>query len=80
MYTSRRPDFSRRVLTPAQEASLVRFRLAVEYAKSILADPGAHRPYEEEAKARRRTAYNLIISEYLNQQIGSSCQDREERK
>lgn len=65
-YFSRRPDFSRRELSPSQKQSLRRFRAAVSFAKGILADPVARKPYDQEAKKKHRTVYNYIISAYLS--------------
>ena len=65
-YFSRRPDFSNRELSTSQKQSLRRFRAAVSFAKGILADPVARKPYEQEARKKHRTVYNYIISDYLS--------------
>lgn len=65
-YISRRPkrDKSRRK-SPAEQEQADRFKLAVKYAKEVIADPGKAAEYEVDAKKKKRSVYHLAISDYL---------------
>ncbi len=64
-YICRRPDFSKRKLSPAQKKSIARFRDAVAHAKRTLKDEEAAGVYAGLAKKSGKSVYNFIIAEYL---------------
>ena len=69
-YLSSRPDFSKRRLSKAQRQQIVRFKGATAFAKAQLANPTTRRLHEKRAKTKRRSAYHLLISEYMKRDKG----------
>jgi len=61
----RTPDMSRVKWTRAQKDQRKRFRQAVSYARSALADPNARAQYEKLAKKTGRRPYHLAISDFF---------------
>ncbi|MFT3782003.1 MAG: hypothetical protein QM790_08300 [Nibricoccus sp.] len=66
---SRKPDLSRRVLSPAQQKQVERFRKATQYAVEALADPARRAMYEAAAQRTGKPARSLVIAEYLNARL-----------
>lgn len=65
IYISRRPDFSKRVLSDAQKQCIARFQDAVRHTKQVLADPEARKPYEDSAQKSGKTVFHTVMTEYL---------------
>ncbi len=63
---TRRPVFRNRVFSEAQKARQEKFRHATAYAAALMADPQARSMYEQEARAKGRTAKGLMMSDFLN--------------
>ncbi len=63
---SRKPDFSDRQLSEAQEAVHERFRQAALYGKLVMADPEAKKLYEDAAKAKGKPMFSLTIADFFN--------------
>ena len=61
----KKPDMSRVVWSPAQEAQRERFRDANRYARAAMADPRTRAIYEREAAASGRHLYRLAVSDYF---------------
>lgn len=57
------PDMSKVVYTKAQLAERVRFKLAVAYARSVIADPIKKKAYSSK---KHLSAYHAAIADYLN--------------
>lgn len=60
-----RPKGKKAKPSPAQAAQQLRFRMANEYVKRVLADPCRRRAYEQLAQERNRRADRLVASDYL---------------
>ena len=56
------PDMSRVVYTKAQIAERFRFKLAVAYARTVIADPLKRKAYSNK---KHVSAYHVAISEYI---------------
>ena len=65
VYT-RRPDFRNRIFSERQLASQERFREAEMYARELMLDPIVRKLYEEEARAKGKTARGLMIADFLH--------------
>ena len=52
--------------TKEQQEGRARFRNAVQYAKSAIADPETKALYDAVARQNKRNAYNTALSDYLN--------------
>ena len=65
-FVCRRPDFSHRVLTPAQMKVNKRFSRACDYAEKVMADPRARAPYEMAANEKKKSLRHVIIADFLN--------------
>ena len=63
---SRRPDRTGAVLTVGQAAHHQRFREAVAFAKSALADPDSRAYYDAAAKARTKPVFALAVGDFFN--------------
>lgn len=63
---ARKPGRSGRAPTPGQAAHRQRFRLAALYGKAVFADPIQRALYADAAKTRRKSAFALTVSDYLN--------------
>ena len=61
----KKPDLSHVEWSPAQQAHRKRFRLAVAYARSAMADPKVRARYEEESAARGKRPFDLAVSDYF---------------
>ncbi len=57
------PDMSKVVYTKAQIAERFRFKLAVAYARSVIADPVKKKAYSGK---KHFSAYHAAIAEYIN--------------
>lgn len=57
------PDMSKVIYSKAQLAERIRFKLAVAYARSVIADPVKKKIY---AKKKHFSAYHAAIAEYIN--------------
>ncbi|MFT3780803.1 MAG: hypothetical protein QM790_02235 [Nibricoccus sp.] len=67
---SRKPDLSRRVLSPAQQKQFDRFPRATQYAAEAMADPARRASYETAAKQTGKPVRSLAIAEYLKVNVG----------
>ena len=63
---SPKPDLSGREPTPAQAAHRERFRLAVLYGNTVLADAGRRALYEPTAKEKGIPVFALTVGDFLN--------------
>ena len=63
---ARRPDFSNVKPTRAQENVKNRFVEATRYAKEQIQDPIRREEYEKGITSKKRSAYNVAMSDYLN--------------
>jgi len=63
---SRKPSFEGVEWSAAQVTHRERFRQAVAYAKSALADPEAQAAYSAAARAAGRTAFNLAVADFFH--------------
>jgi hypothetical protein len=61
----RRPRPTTKELTAIQKAKQDRFRLAVAYAKSVVADPERRRLYAALALHQRRRIYAIALADFL---------------
>ena len=57
------PDMSKVVYTKAQLAERIRFKLAVAYARAVIADPAKKKSYSSK---KHFSPYHAAISDYLN--------------
>ena len=62
---TRKPRFENRVFSPAQRASQERFRKAMRYATSALADPNTRSAYEKAAAATGKPIVSLMVADFL---------------
>ena len=65
LFFSRRPNPKKQ--TEAQKATRENFRIAMAYAKGVLADPAKRAPYEARAKKEGRPVRQLVISEMMKE-------------
>jgi len=59
------PDMSRVKWSKAQEEHRERFREAIFYAKSAMADPQARAHYEKVAAKKGRRPFHVAVSDYF---------------
>ncbi|MFH1537357.1 MAG: hypothetical protein ABIH66_00265, partial [bacterium] len=65
-YISRRPKRNKsRRKSPGEQKQVDLFKLAVKYAKEVIADPEKAAGYKAETEKRKRSVYHLAISDYL---------------
>ena len=64
----RRADMSGVKWSPAQAANRKRFRAAVAYARTALADPQLRAQYEEAAAKAGKRAFEMAVSDFLQKQ------------
>ena len=57
------PDMSKVVYTKAQIAERFRFKLAVAYARAVIADPAKKKAYSHK---KHTSAYHAAIADYIN--------------
>ena len=62
---SKKPDMSKRVLSPAQIAHLNRFEAAKQYARAQMADPASKARYRQRAHGHT-SAYSIAIKDFMN--------------
>lgn len=62
---SRTPDMSGNTPTPGQTAHRERFRLAVLYGNTVLADPAKRSIYEAAAKGKGLPAFAVTVGDFL---------------
>lgn len=67
-YLSKRPDFSRRILSDSQRESNDRFREAMAWARKAEEDPELWSFYKKKKKAYQ-TVYNIAVSDALTKPI-----------
>lgn len=60
------PDRSKVKLSTKQKKANKRFQQAVQYAKSVLADPTLQRQYAKEVK-KGKSLYHIALSDFLKQ-------------
>jgi hypothetical protein len=65
VFFSRRPNPKKQ--TEAQKATRQNFRIAMLYAKAVLADPAKRAPCEARAKKEGRPVRQLVISEMMKE-------------
>ena len=65
-FICRRPVFRDRVFSHAQKEVQDRFRLAGEYARNVMADPGLKADYEVVAKEKGKSTRSFIIGDFLS--------------
>jgi hypothetical protein len=63
---ARNPDRDGYILSAVQTDHRERFRQAAAYGKSAFADPAQKALYDAAGKARRKPAFALAVSDYLN--------------
>ena len=68
VYT-RRPVFRNRVFTGRQLAAQERFRKATLFARELMVDPIARKVYEEEARVKGKSAWSLMVSDFLHARL-----------
>lgn len=61
----KKPDMSNVQWSPAQQAHRQRFRLAVAYAQSAMADSEVRARYEQEAAIKGKRPFDLAVSDYF---------------
>lgn len=61
----KKPDMSNVQWSPAQQAHRQRFKQAVAYAQSAMADPEVRARYEQEAAAKGKRPFDLAVSDYF---------------
>ena len=62
---SKYPDMSNVTWSPAQEEHRRRFKRAIVYAKSAMADPDVRAEYEKQAAEQNRQPFRVAVSDYL---------------
>ena len=65
VYT-RRPVFKNRIFTERQLAAQERFREATLFARELMTDPTARQQYEEDARVKGKSAWSLVVSDFLH--------------
>ena len=66
------PDMSKVIYTKAQIAERFRFKLAVAYARNVIADPVKKKAYSSK---KHISAYHAAIAEYINK---SKAEERQQ--
>ncbi|NJC97343.1 MAG: hypothetical protein C3F07_10665 [Anaerolineales bacterium] len=61
----KKPDMSNVQWSEAQQAHRRRFKRAVAYARSALADPEVRARYEADAAAQGKRPFDLAVSDYF---------------
>ncbi len=61
----RKADMSQVEWSPAQSAHRQRFKAAIVYARSAMADPQQRRTYETLAKKKGKRAFEMAVSDYF---------------
>ena len=61
----KKPDMSQVNWSPAQAAHRQRFKEAVAYARTALADPQIRARYDESAAQKGKRAFDLAVSDYF---------------
>ena len=64
-YLSVTPDMSHVKWSPAQQAHRQRFKEAVAYARSAMADAQVHARYAQDAAAQGKRPFDLAVSVYF---------------
>jgi hypothetical protein len=58
------PDMSEVKWSEAQEAERRRFRKAIAYARTVMADPALRAQYQKRARRAKRQAFRVAVSDY----------------
>jgi hypothetical protein len=66
IFASVRADMSKVKPSEAQMERRQRFKEAVAYGKSVMADPAVHALYEGVAKERQKPTFSLMVADYMN--------------
>ena len=66
VYVSIKPDMNGVQPSPAQAAHRERFRDAVDYGKTAMADSDLRKMYEQAAKEKGTPVFALIVADFLN--------------
>jgi hypothetical protein len=64
---SKMPDRSKVKLSANQKKANKRFKLAVQFAQSVLANPALQKPYAKEVK-KGRSLYHVALADFLKRQ------------
>jgi hypothetical protein len=65
MIVTKRPDMSKVKWSMAQKEQRQRFKQAVAYAKTALAEPKVRKVYEKMAAKQHKRAWDVAVSDYF---------------